>query len=151
MADMQLREVVVVHAPVERVFDCWADLERSPEHQRPTVARTKLTDGAVGKGTRYGAVDHWPGRDVSFEMEIIFFERPRRMGARWEEPMTGSWEARFEQVGDATRMDFDTTIEPGGIMGLLAPLMKRWAGRQLHDGLTSFRDWVEAGNCAEGV
>jgi hypothetical protein len=41
-------------------------------------------------------------------------------------------------------MSFETTIEPGGLMGMLSPLMKPWASRQLAEGLASFRTWVEA-------
>jgi hypothetical protein len=69
------------------------------------------------------------------------------MGARWDEPMDGSWAAVFSQVTDGTRMDFETTIEPSGLMGLFAPLMKPWARRQLRDGLDSFKNWVESGRC----
>lgn len=43
-------------------------------------------------------------------------------------------------------MDFETTIEPTGLMGLVAPLMKPWARRQLQDGLNSFKARVEEGN-----
>jgi hypothetical protein len=82
---VHLSESVVIRAPIEEVFDCWADLERAAEHQKPTI--------------------------------------------------------------DRTRMDFETTIEPSGLMGLFAPLMKPWARRQLRDGLDSFRSWVESGNC----
>lgn len=144
---MHLEESVVIQAPVDRAFDCWADLERSPEHQKPTIDRTKLTRGPIGAGTRYSAIDRWPGREVRFEMEIIRFDRPSRLSARWDEPMDGSWEAVFTREGESTRMDFETTIEPGGLMGLLAPLMKPWARRQLREGLESFRRWVESGDC----
>lgn len=144
---MQLSRSVTVNAPIERVFDCWAALERSPEHQEPTIDRTKLTDGPVGKGTRYSAVDQWPGRKVSFEMEISLFDRPTLIAAQWDEPMNGSWVARFSEEGGKTAMDFETTIEPGGIMGLFAPLMKPWAGRQLANGLASFSAWVENEGC----
>jgi uncharacterized protein YndB with AHSA1/START domain len=144
---VRLSRSVAVDAPIERVFDCWAALERSPEHQKPTIDRTKLTDGPVGEGTRYSAVDQWPGRKVSFEMEITGFRRPSMISARWDEPMNGSWVATFRVDGGITVMDFETTIEPGGIMGLLAPLMKPWAGRQLAHGLDSFARWVEQGAC----
>jgi uncharacterized protein YndB with AHSA1/START domain len=144
---VHLSESVVIRAPIERAFDCWADLERAAEHQKPTIDRTRLSDGPVGKGTRYSAVDQWPGRKVEFEMEITDFDRPSRIGARWDEPMGGSWDSVFSQVGPNTRMDFETTIEPSGLMGLFTPLMKPWARRQLRDGLDSFRSWVESGNC----
>lgn len=144
---MHLEESVEIRAPVEKAFDCWADLERSPEHQRPTIDRTRLTSGPIGEGTRYSAVDQWPGRKVRFEMEITGYDRPRRLSARWDEPMDGSWQAVFTPEGASVRMDFETTIEPTGLMGLLSPLMKPWARRQLRDGLESFKQWVESGDC----
>jgi len=141
---MRLNGSVTVEAPVEAVFEGWADLERSPEHQRPTIERRMLTEGPVGAGTRYRAVDQWPGRKVTFEMEITTFERPHLIAARWEEPMEGGWSARFEDLNGTTRMSFETMIIPKGIMGMLTPLMKPWASRQLAEGLASFRSWVEA-------
>lgn len=144
---MKLARSVTIDAPVERVFDCWAALERSPEHQKPTIDRTRLTDGPIGVGTRYSATDQWPGRRVQFEMEITGYDRPFQMSARWDEPMDGTWNARFTSDGDRTVMEFDTSIEPTGLMGLITPLMKPWARRQLAEGLTSFAKWVEGDNC----
>ena len=144
---MHLSRLVMVGAPIEKVFDCWAALERSSEHQKPTIERRKLTDGPVGEGTRFSAVDQWPGRKVSFEMGITTFDRPHMIGAAWEEPMTGSWTATFDDSDGMTVMHFETTIEPTGLMGLLAPLMKPWANRQLREGLSSFASWVENEDC----
>jgi uncharacterized protein YndB with AHSA1/START domain len=143
---MRLRDSVTVSAPVEKVFDGWAALERAPEHQKPTVERTRLTHGPLGVGTRYLAVDRFPGRTVSFEMEITAYQRPTLMAARWEEPMNGSWTARFFEDGAGTRMEFETTIEPTGLMGLLEPLLRPWGRRTLTSGLDSFRMWVEGGS-----
>jgi len=144
---MHLTSTIAIEVPIERAFDCWAALERASEHQKPTISRSKLTDGPVRAGTRFSAVDRWPGRTVRFEMEITEYERPTRIAARWDEPMGGAWDTRFRLAGNATVMDFDTTIEPSGVMGLLAPLMKPWAARQLRSGMNSFKDWVESGAC----
>ena len=144
---MRLADSVAVSAPVETVFDAWAALERSPEHQKPTIERTRLTDWPLGVGTRYLAVDRFPGRTVSFEIEITAYQRPTLIAARWEEPMNGSWTARFSEVGARTRMEFETTIEPTGLLGLLEPLMRPWGRRTLSSGLDSFRTWVERGSC----
>jgi uncharacterized protein YndB with AHSA1/START domain len=141
---MRLSDSVTIAAPIEQVFDGWADLERSPEHQGPTIERSRVTDGPFGMGTRYRAIDQWPGRKVTFEMAITEYQRPTLIGARWEKPMNGSWRARFTEDGPATRMDFETTIEPTGVMGLLEPLVRPWARRQLAQGLTSFKSWVES-------
>ena len=144
---MKLAHSVTIAAPVERVFDCWAALERSPEHQKATIERTRLTDGTIGVGTRYSATDQWPGRRIEFEMEITEYDRPFQMSARWEEPMDGTWHASFAPDGDQTVMEFETSIEPTGPIGLLTSLMKPWARRQLADGLASFGSWVEGDNC----
>lgn len=141
---MRLSDSVTIAAPIEEVFDGWAALERSPEHQKPTIERTRLSDELVGVGTRYRAVDQWPGRKVTFEMEITEYARPSLISARWEEPMTGSWTARFTEEGVGTRMEFETTIEPTGLMGLLEPLMRPWARKQLANGLDSLRRWIES-------
>jgi uncharacterized protein YndB with AHSA1/START domain len=143
---MRLSCSVNIAAPIEQVFDGWAALERSPEHQRPTIERTRLTDGPLGVGTRFRAVDRWPGRKVTFEMELTEYQRPRLIGARWDDPMNGSWRAHFTEDEPGTRMDFETIIEPTGVMGLLEPLMRPWAKRQLAQGLDSFRKWVERDN-----
>lgn len=141
---MRLSDTVTIAAPIERVFDGWAALERSPEHQNASLERSRLTEGPLGVGTRFRAVDRWPGRKVTFEMEITDYERPTLMSARWEKPMNGSWQARFIAQGAVTRMEFQPTIEPTGLMGLLEPLMRPWARRQLAQGLASFRNWVES-------
>lgn len=140
---MRLSDSVTIAAPIERVFNGWAALERSPEHQKPTIERFRLTDGPLGVGTRFRAVDQWPGRKVTFEMEITEYQRPNLMAARWEEPMNGSWHARFTEEEAGTRMEFETTIEPTGLMGLLEPLMRPWGRRQLAEGLVSFQKWIE--------
>lgn len=140
--------MVTIGAPIHQAFDGWAALERSPEHQKPTIERTRLSDESLGVGTRYRAVDRWPGRNVSFEMEITGYQRPLLMSARWEKPMTGLWIARFTEEAVGTRMEFETTIEPTGLMGLMEPLMRPWARKQLAEGLESFRRWVESDGLA---
>lgn len=67
--------------------------------------------------------------------------------ARWDEPMDGTWNASFTSDGDQTVIEFETSIEPTGVMGLLTPLMKPWARRQLAEGLACFGNWVEGDNC----
>ena len=141
---MRLSDSVTIAAPIERVFDGWAELERSPEHQSASIERSRLTEGPLGVGTRFRAVDQWPGRKVTFEMEITDYRRPTLMAARWGKPMNGSWQARLTEEGAGTRMEFEPTIEPTGLMGLLEPLMRPWARRQLAQGLSSFKSWVES-------
>ena len=128
----------------DEVFALWADLERSTEYSAATVERRKVTPGPVGVGTRYHAVDRWPGRTVTFTVDVAAFEPPRRMAASWSEPMAGGWEASFEPTDGGTELTFTSTMEPSGLLGLLSPLMRPWAARQLHRFMADFRRWAEA-------
>jgi hypothetical protein len=103
-----------------------------------------VTPGRIGVGTRYHAVDRWPGRTVTFTVEVIAFEPSRRMAASWSEPMAGGWEARFAPADGGTDLIFSTRMEPSGLMGLLSPLMRPWAARQLRRFMADFRRWAEA-------
>jgi uncharacterized protein YndB with AHSA1/START domain len=134
-------ETHVDRSPAE-LFALWADLERSTEYSAATVERRKVTPGPIGVGTRYHAVDRWPGRTVAFTVEITAFEPPRLMVAEWSGPMVGGWEARFDAVDDGTRLTFATRMEPSGVMGLLAPVMRPWAAGQLRRFMADFRHWA---------
>jgi uncharacterized protein YndB with AHSA1/START domain len=126
------------------LFALWADLERSVEYSAATIERRKVTPGPIGVGTRYHAVDRWPGRTVTFTVEVTAFEPPSRMVASWSEPMVGGWEARFAPADGGTELAFTTRMEPSGLMGLLSPLMRPWAARQLRQFMCDFRRWAEA-------
>jgi hypothetical protein len=82
-------------------------------------------------------------------MELTSYERPRTIAATWDEPTAGGWEANVASVVDAdqTRMEFRARINPSGALGLLEPLLRRWAQKQVGKSLESFRAWVEAGGC----
>jgi uncharacterized protein YndB with AHSA1/START domain len=126
------------------LFQLWSDLGRSVEYSAATIERRKVTDGPTGLGTRYHAVDRWPGRTVRFTVEVSAFEPPRRMAATWSEPMAGGWEALFVPADSGTEFTFTTRMEPSGLMGVLSPLMRPWAARQLRQFMADFRRWAEA-------
>jgi len=131
----------VDRSPAE-LFALWSDLERSVEYSAASIERRKVTPGPIGVGTRYQAVDRWPGRTVAFTVEVTAFEPPRHMAASWSGPMAGGWEATFEPADGGTDLAFTTRMEPSGLMGLVSPLMRPWAARQLRQFMADFRDWA---------
>jgi uncharacterized protein YndB with AHSA1/START domain len=141
---MKLTSRTRVARSPDEVFALWADLARSPEYSAPTIERRKLTAGPIGVGTRYHAVDRWPGRTVTFTVEVTAYEPPSRMAASWSDPMPGGWEARFQSVGGVTEVEFTSVMAPSGLMGLLTPVMRPWAARQLRQFMAEFRRWAEA-------
>lgn len=97
-------------------------------------------------GTRYRAVDKFPGRTVEFTVEITEFERHRRMAATWDQPMEGGWESTFAQSDRGTRVDMHAEMNPsGGLMKLLFPLMGGWVRRAMRKDLERFKARLESG------
>lgn len=140
---MKLSARTHVNRSPEELFALWADLERSTEYSAATVERRKLTPGPIGVGTRYHAIDRWPGRTVAFTVEITAYEPPRRMAASWSGPMAGGWDVSFRALDGGTEVEFTPVMEPSGVIGLLAPLMRPWAARQLRRFMIDFRRWAE--------
>ncbi len=130
--------------PPGTVFDLFSDLERSGEYSRPVIERRKLTDGPIGVGTKYHAVDQWPGRRVSFTVEITECEKPSLLVARWTDPMEGGWRARFTPDGGGTRLWFEATMRPRGMLRFVSPVLRPWARRQTRSFLEAFKSWAEA-------
>jgi uncharacterized protein YndB with AHSA1/START domain len=103
---VELNEFVRVRRPATVVFEAWSSIERAARYSAAVVERTKLTDGPVGRGTRFRAVDRWPGRLVTYTVEITAFERPGRIAATWSNPLSGGWDAIFEPLDDGTELRF---------------------------------------------
>jgi uncharacterized protein YndB with AHSA1/START domain len=135
---------VVVDKPVDEVFRLFSDLEQSHYYSAPVIERTKITDGPIGVGTRYRARDKWPGREVEFTVEITEHSPPTGLAASWSTPMEGGWRAEFSGSGSGTRLSFTAMMKPSGLMGLLTPVLRPWAGRQTRAFLSQFKAWAES-------
>lgn len=141
---MRLSGRTIVAREPAQLFALWADLERSTEYSAATLERRKVTSGPIGVGTRYHAIDRWPGRTITFTVEVTTFEPPRQMVATWSGPMSGGWEASFARADGGTELTFTTHMEPTGVVGALSPIMRPWAAWQLRQFMTAFRSWAEA-------
>ncbi len=143
---MELEATIVIDRPVGEVFALWSEVERYPEWFGMSIEREKLTEGPIGVGTKYRAVDNLPpGRRTEITLEITAYKPNELVAARLSEPINATWEARFQETGQGTRMTFHTVANPSGLQGLLAPLFVGWARRQLQVGLDRFKASLETG------
>ena len=142
---MQFNSEIVIDRPADEVFAYWADLERAPEWAAPVIERRKLTEGPVGVGSRFHAVDKYPLRRVEFDMEITALEPGRLMAATWFKPMEGGWEARFSESDGSTRLTLQAEVRPAGLLRLLSPIAAPWAKRQILKDLRAFKSRLEGG------
>ncbi len=141
---MEIGAAVVVNRPISEVFTRWSEVERYPEWFDMSIERRKVTEGAIGVGTVYHAVDKLPpGRRIQTTLEITDYRPSELVAARLAEPINATWEARFEETDGITRMTFHTAVNMSGWQGLFAPLLSGWARRQLRTGLNRFKANVE--------
>lgn len=137
---------VTVARPVGEVFGSWADLEKAPQWAAPVVERQKATSGPVGVGTRFHAVDQFPGRSLEFDVEVVRFEQDKLMAVELSPPMDGWWEARFEPVDQGTHMSLQAEVSPPGPLKMLTPLVRRWMRRAVEKDLENFKHVLEDGH-----
>jgi len=140
---MELNETIQVERAPADVFDAWARIDRAGRHSPAIIERTKLTDGAIGPGSRFRAIDRWPGLDVAYTVEITAFRRPERIAATWSNPLSGGWDAIFEPRGEGTEMRFHCTLHPSGLHALVLRLLWPWYRRQARVFLEAFRADLE--------
>lgn len=135
---------VMVRRPVHDVFEYWANLENGPEWAAPVVERRKTTPGPVDVGTRFHAIDRFPGRNLEFDVEVVRFEPDRLMAVEISPPMNGSWEASFDPTDDGTRVTLRADVSPPGPFKILTPLTRSWMRRAVTKDLETFKQTLEA-------
>jgi carbon monoxide dehydrogenase subunit G len=119
---------IAIRAPAEKVFDFLADARNEPEWLPGAQRVAKVTDGDVGLGTRFEGLYSRAG---AVDLELVEFERPRRLTFRASSRVVAFDDAVTLEEGDGTtllraRME----AQPRGPMRVVAPVMARTMRRQ---------------------
>ena len=115
-----------IEAPIEQVFARASDFAALAETIAGIERVEMLTDGPVGKGTRFRETRIMFGREATEEMEVVEFEPPRRYalgcenhGCRYHSEM------RFEAQGDGTDVEMTFEATPLSAMAkIMSSMMK---------------------------
>lgn len=129
---------VVVDAPVEEVFDLVADERNEPTYNPRIAYAAKLTDGAVGEGSRFLAVPRGAARRGAMLVEVREYDRPRRLrNVIRSADMEVDGTLTFSEAGGGTRLDWDWDVRLVGPMRVLSPALAlvgpRWERRNWLD------------------
>lgn len=142
---MEVTSSVVIARPAELVFAAWSELDRIPDWYVDSLERLKTSEGPIGVGTTYHAVDRIPpGRRIEGTLEITQYEPNTLLAASLSHPYNATWETTFEDDNGSTRMTMHTVANLSGFQGLLAPLLSGWAGRVQQRGIDAFKADVES-------
>jgi hypothetical protein len=125
-----IRTSVVIHAPVERVWETIADIEGQPRWMRDLKAVSIDGQGATGVGTRAEGDVRIFGIQVLDPITITAFDPPLRFGIRHDGRFSGEGDIRLDPGVDGTTIvRWSETLVPPALPYLaswvLAPILRR--------------------------
>ena len=85
-----IRSLVVIDAPIERVWDVLADVEHQPDWMDDLLSVRLVTPPPIGVGTRAEGTVRIMGITVADPITITEFDPPHRFAIRHEGAYTGS-------------------------------------------------------------
>jgi uncharacterized protein YndB with AHSA1/START domain len=141
-----IRSMVVIDAPIQRVWATLADVEGQPRWMRDLKSVRLLTPGPVGVGTRAEGEIRIFGIGVLDPITITAFDPPRRFAIRHEGQFNGEGVMELEPGADGTTtiVRWHETIVPPYLPQLGALVLGPVLGRIFQDDLHELRELVEA-------
>jgi uncharacterized protein YndB with AHSA1/START domain len=121
----------IVNRPVTEVFAFVAEMENEPGWHTDVLEAERLTDGEVGRGTRYRVQFRpQPMSPSEGTVEIVDFESGRRIVSKSDMGnMKPTMTHGFEEATGGTRVTRRIQIETSGSMTLISPLMRMMVRR----------------------
>lgn len=119
-----------IDAPPQRVFAVFTDLARAAENMQGVKRLDVLTDGPIGKGTRFRETRVMFGREATEEMEITAFE-PDQSYTVGCDAHGAHYVTRFDfhPDGEGTRVEMCFGVTPLSLFArLLSPLSRFMMG-----------------------
>jgi hypothetical protein len=136
---------IMIHRPVEEVFDFVADERNEPRYNPRMVRAEMLTPEPVGLGSRFRAeMRTWP-RPVVMNVEFTGYDRPRRLASTTRlSTMDIQGTLTFDPVPVGTRMRWSWQMRPRGLLKLLTLVMAGIGRRQEEAIWTGLKRVLEA-------
>ena len=140
---------VDVNAPLEKVFDVFTDFMHAAERVEGITKLEVLTNGPIGKGTKFRETRVMMGKESTEEMEITDFQPNESLrveanscGAHYQTDYT------FHQNGDSTNVKMSFEGKPVSFAAkLMSPmflLMAKTVRKCLIDDMTCLKRFAES-------
>ncbi|MFZ5872330.1 MAG: SRPBCC family protein [Actinomycetota bacterium] len=136
---------VLIRRPVEEVFDFVADERTEPTYNRNMLRSEKVTDGPIGRGTRFRAIIRAGRRTLPMDIEYTAFDRPHLI-ASTTRMSTADFNGTltFTPTALGTRLRWSWQTRPKGALRVVAPVLTWFGARQERQMWTRLRDHLEA-------
>ena len=115
---------VTIAAPIDEVFDTVADERNEPRYNPRIVRVEKVSEGPVGRGTRFVAEPKSVGAKGEMTLEVLEYDRPHRLhNVVRSSYMQVNGTLSFDEVDGGTRLRWDWDMGLVGPMRLLSPVL----------------------------
>ncbi len=143
---MTMSASVEIERPAEAVFDYIANMELNTTWQAGMRECRFTSDPPIAVGSAYEQVASFMGRAIRSSFLVTAFEPGRSITIETLESTFPIKVTRTVEPLSETRSRATATIEgaPSGIMGLLAPLMKRMAQRSVRGDYRRLKSLLES-------
>ena len=135
---------VEVESSPSEAFELFADIEGWSAWAPAVIERRKLTEGPLGVGTRYHAVDQFLLKRIEFALEITRYDPPHEIAGAWSDPVAGGWVAEFDEVAAGTNVTLQASMRFQGALSIVGSLATPWARRQMMKDLETFKSIAES-------
>jgi uncharacterized membrane protein len=133
-----------VARPAAEVFAALIDLERLPEWQESALS--SRCDGPVEEGARILERRRAMGREIENELEVTAFEPGRRLSLRAVSgpvPFLVDHQLVEQNKGGSTFLHVIVEGNPGSVLKLAKPMLKRHAERELRADFERLKEQLE--------
>jgi len=137
---------IVIHRPIEVVFDFVADGRNEPQYNPDSLHTEQLTEDALGRGTQYRSAGRMMGRQIEVVYELTAYERPHRLALRLIQPppmMALQGTQTFGALPEGTQIQWRYDVMPRGAGKLMSPLIARMFGQRLDRTLRNLKHVLE--------
>ena len=139
-----IRGTIEIASPPETVFDVVADQTQEPTYNPQMIRSEKATPGPIGP-TRFRAAARSGSHEVPISVELVDYERPRRLGVLTAAEGTfvdGTID--FDPCPGGTRMSWEWDVHPPTSTRFLRPLFG-WLGRRRQEQCVwhALKDYLE--------
>lgn len=142
MAGFELSEWVA-KSP-EEVFNFLTDTSNAPKLNPGIKGMQKLTEGAIGVGTRYRETRIVNGKEAQAELEVTKFDPPRAYAMVNESNgIETSYTYTLTPERDGTGVDLQAEVKAGGLKKVMAPMVVSILKREDGDHLTRLKHALE--------
>ncbi|WP_335871629.1 SRPBCC family protein [Bacillus sp. 2205SS5-2] len=141
----EFQDTVTIDHPLEKVFAFACDVRNGQKFMKNVVRCEKLTEGPIGKGTKFNETRIIGNREASSIIEISEFTPNQSYSAQSEtKGLCAKYHYQFKEIGSTTQVSFQCDIFTKGlIMKLAKPMFVKIMKKEDGDHLQRLKHELE--------